>query len=221
MTGLWEKQLKEIEKGNFNAGTFINNMKKMVDQLVYEVRSESTRANISSATIVNSKATKKKVTKNSDTDISKIDCPKCKKGKILKGSFAFGCSAYKNGCNFKAPFTFLDKKISEKQLIRLITKGATVNLKGFKREHGTAEGIIKFNEYFEYVLEEKKKAITPDILTCPKCKKGTVLKGKTAYGCSNYATGCDFKFLFERIKQQAGNKPLTKELVYHILNGNK
>ncbi|NQY29559.1 MAG: DNA topoisomerase 3 [Flavobacteriaceae bacterium] len=221
MTGLWEKQLKEIEKGTYNAGTFINNMKKMVDQLVYEVRSESTRANISSATIVNSKTTKKKIAKNSATDISKIDCPKCKKGKILKGSSAFGCSAYKNGCNFKAPFTFLDKKISEKQLIRLITKGATVNLKGFKREKGTAEGIIKFSEYFEYVLEEKKKAITPDILTCPKCKKGTVLKGKTAYGCSNYATGCDFKFLFESIKQHAGNKPLTKELVYHILNGSK
>ncbi|PHS08786.1 MAG: DNA topoisomerase III [Kordia sp.] len=221
MTGLWEKQLKEIEKGTYNAGTFINNMKKMVDQLVYEVRSESTRANISSATIVNFKAPKKKTAKNNATDISKIDCPKCKQGKILKGSSAFGCSAYKNGCNFKAPFTFLDKKISEKQLIRLITKGATVNLKGFKREHGTAEGIIKFNEYFEYVLEEKKKATTPDILACPKCKKGTVLKGKTAYGCSNYATGCDFKFLFESIKQHAGNKPLTKELVYRILNTNK
>ena len=114
MTGLWEKQLKEIEKGNYNAGAFINNMKKMVDQLVYEVRSESTRANISSATLANLKSTKKKSIKNSTTDLSKIDCPKCKQGKILKGSSAFGCSAYKNGCTFKAPFNFLEKKISEK-----------------------------------------------------------------------------------------------------------
>ncbi len=224
MTGLWEKQLKEIEKGNYNAGTFINNMKKMVDQLVYEVRSESTRANISSATISSSKSIKKKTTKNNSTDISKIDCPKCKQGNILKGSSAFGCSAYKNGCDFKAPFNFLAKKLSEKQLIRLLTKGATVNLKGFKTEQGTtAEGIIKFNDHFEYLLEEKhvKVTSTPDVLKCPKCKKGTILKGKTAYGCSNYTSGCDFKFLFETIKQQAGNKPLTKELVYNILNGNK
>jgi len=221
MTGLWEKQLKEIEKGNYNAAAFINNMKKMVDQLVYEVRSESTRANISSATIITSKDTKKKTAKNSTTDISKIDCPKCKQGKILKGSSAFGCSAYKKGCVFKAPFTFLGKKISEKQLVRLLTKGATVNLKGFKKEQGTAEGIIKFNEYFEYQLEEKKKVTTPDVLTCPKCKIGAILKGKTAYGCSNYTSGCDFKYLFETIKQQAGEKPLTKELVYKILNGNK
>ena len=29
LTGRWEKRLKEIERGEFNAGTFIKNMKKM------------------------------------------------------------------------------------------------------------------------------------------------------------------------------------------------
>jgi DNA topoisomerase-3 len=46
LTGSWEKQLK-ILKRNFTAAAFINNMKRMVDALVYEVRSETTRANIS------------------------------------------------------------------------------------------------------------------------------------------------------------------------------
>ncbi|MFT5791936.1 MAG: DNA topoisomerase-3, partial [Saprospiraceae bacterium] len=50
LTGQWEKRLKEIEKGTFNAGTFIKNMKRMVDELVYEVRSEKVRANISAVT---------------------------------------------------------------------------------------------------------------------------------------------------------------------------
>ena len=40
LTGSWEKQLKKIEKGDFSAGAFVKNMKKMVDHLVYEVRSE-------------------------------------------------------------------------------------------------------------------------------------------------------------------------------------
>ena len=31
LTGRWEKRLKEIERGEFKAGTFINNMKKMVE----------------------------------------------------------------------------------------------------------------------------------------------------------------------------------------------
>jgi DNA topoisomerase-3 len=37
----------KILKRNFTAAAFINNMKRMVDALVYEVRSETTRANIS------------------------------------------------------------------------------------------------------------------------------------------------------------------------------
>jgi DNA topoisomerase-3 len=41
LTGSWEKQLK-ILKGTFTAAAFINNMKRMVDALVYEVRSETT-----------------------------------------------------------------------------------------------------------------------------------------------------------------------------------
>jgi DNA topoisomerase-3 len=40
LTGSWEKQLK-ILKRNFTAAAFINNMKRMVDALVYEVRSET------------------------------------------------------------------------------------------------------------------------------------------------------------------------------------
>jgi DNA topoisomerase-3 len=38
--GSWEKQLKDW-KGTFTAAAFINNMKRMVDALVYEVRSET------------------------------------------------------------------------------------------------------------------------------------------------------------------------------------
>ena len=33
LTGLWEKQLKDNEKGEYSASLFIKNMKKMVDEL--------------------------------------------------------------------------------------------------------------------------------------------------------------------------------------------
>lgn len=41
LTGIWEKKLREIEDGSFTPGRFVNGMKKMVDQLVYEVRSSA------------------------------------------------------------------------------------------------------------------------------------------------------------------------------------
>ncbi len=219
LTGQWEKRLKEIEQGVFNAGTFIKNMKKMVDDLVYEVRSETKRANISS--INSSKTISKKSKPKKASKIALQKCPKCNSGTILKGKSAFGCSNFKNDCNFRLPFIFMDKKISENQYLRLLQKGCTVNLKGFKTDNGNVEGLLRLDEHFNLKLEEKKvsEKKIPDKLTCPKCKKGTILKGKTAYGCSEFKNGCDFVFSFDEIRKKANGQTLTKELVYTILNG--
>ncbi|MBE0424578.1 MAG: DNA topoisomerase III, partial [Lutibacter sp.] len=238
LTGQWEKQLKEIEKGTYNAGTFIKNMKKMVDHLVYEVRSEKNTANIYHHEVA--KQVPKKITAVSK-GIASEKCPKCKKGNILKGKNAYGCSEYNNGCDFRLSFSFLDKKISENQYIRLLQKKCTVNLKGFKTENGETEGLIRFDDQFNLVLEEKNTSTPlsnhtsaplsnhtsttlsskniPDKIACPKCHKGTILKGKTAYGCNNYKNGCDFRFSFDDIRKKAAGKPLSAALVYAILNG--
>ncbi len=223
LTGRWEKRLKEIERGEFNAGTFIKNMKKMVDDLVYEVRSEKVNKTISHVT---AHETASKKTKKSAKGITQEKCPKCKQGMLLKGTTGYGCSSFKLGCDFVLPFIFNKKKISEKQYIRLLQKGSTVNLKGFKTEHGILEGLLRFDALYKLVLEpknrppEKNKQVASDIISCPKCNKGTVLKGKTAYGCSNYENGCEFKVTFETIYSKSKGKPLTKELVISILNAN-
>jgi len=127
----------------------------------------------------------------------------------------------------KLPFTFLDKKISENQFIRLLQKGCTVNLKGFKKNNENVEGLIRFDEGFNLKLEGKKASTSlsdqtkvPETISCPKCKKGTILKGKTAYGCSAYKNGCDFVFSFDDIRKKAAGQTLSKALVFKILNGN-
>ncbi|MDG1039569.1 MAG: DNA topoisomerase, partial [Polaribacter sp.] len=260
LTGRWEKRLKEIERGEFNAGTFISNMKKMVDELVYEVRSNKSKVRISAAsdaavTLSAVKKSPKKKTKKISPRAESRDkkqvtgktCPKCNKGTLLKGSKAFGCSEYNKTCDFLLPFEFLGKKISENQLIRLIDKYCTTNLKGFKTANGKVEGLIRFDENYKFKLEPKtnvisnlstslktgsmkqslsnnentsSKTLRNDVekITCPKCKKGTVLKGRTAYGCSEHKSGCDFLFTFENIKKNANGKPLTKELVVSIIS---
>src|SRR5690606_34424622 len=193
LTGSWEKQLKDIEKGTYTASAFINNMKRLVDALVYEVRSETVRANISHAAALPKQASK--AIKKKGAGIMNETCPKCKQATLLKGKLAYGCSAYKAGCNFVLPFSFGGKKISENQYIRLLQKGSTVNLKDFKINSETVEGLLRFDENFKLVLEPKKISAkaTPNTLSCPKCQKGTVMKGSAAYGCSDYKSGCDFK----------------------------
>ncbi|WP_157207864.1 type IA DNA topoisomerase [Mariniflexile maritimum] len=217
LTGSWEKQLKDIEKGTFTASEFINNMKRMVDALVYEVRSETTRANISHASQVKNRAVKAEQKKAAGI-LAQV-CPKCKKARLIKGKSAFGCGNYKAGCDFVLPFSYADKKISENQYLRLLQKGSTVNLKDFKTDTGTVEGLLRFDADFKIVLEPKKTVVKPiaDVLVCPKCKKGTVIKGNTAYGCSHYKQGCDFKVMFETVRAKINGQKPTKELVYRIL----
>ena len=198
----------------------------MVDELVYEVRSNSSRKRISS---LNSNAIKNSSKIHSKKIIKKQvigkTCPKCKKGTLLKGTNAYGCSEYKNNCNFKILFKVYGKKISENQVIRLLEKGCTANLKGFTTTSGKVNGLIRFDDNFNLQLERKEVSSTAtkinddtsDKIFCPKCKKGTVLKGKKAYGCSDYKNGCDFVYTFQNIKKIANGKPLTKELVLKII----
>tara|TARA_R110002033_G_scaffold1096_3_gene9915 strand:- start:57279 stop:59579 length:2301 start_codon:yes stop_codon:yes gene_type:complete len=224
LTGKWEKQLKDIEKGTFSAGSFIKQMKQMVDHLVYEVRSETKKANISA---INNKpaaaASKKKAIKKA-TGITTEVCPKCKKGTIRKGKTAYGCSEFNKTCDFVMPFKIEGKTISEKQFVRLFQKGSTVNLKGFKINNTSVEGLVRFDENFKLKLEPKKGKVqvksNSEDNTCPKCNKGTILKGKTAYGCSEYKAGCDFRFSFDEIRDKAKGQPLTKDLVFKIFREN-
>ena len=228
LTGRWEKRLKEIERGEFNAGAFINNMKKMVDELVVEVRSNTSKKRISSILANEAKPavhSKPKTASKTKKQVLGKTCPKCKKGTLLKGSSAYGCSEYKNNCHVKIPFEIYGKKVSENQLIRLLDKGCTTNLKGFKTATGSVEGLIRFDENFNLKLEEKSspqpqvqsRSQEPEKIRCPKCEKGNVLKGKTGYGCSEYKAGCNFVFTFDNIKKIANGAPLTKELVLKII----
>lgn len=218
LTGQWEKQLKEIEKGNFHAGSFVKNMKNMVEQLVVEVLMEQNHARLSHST--ESKVPDKE---KSTTAIVGHACPKCKAGRLLKGKSGYGCSAYTNGCGFLLPFSFEGKNISENQYLRLLQKGSTVNLKGFKTPTGDKEGLIRFDDKFQLVLEGKKLANSPaskkapPVISCPMCHKGTIIRGKTAYGCSAYKEGCDFRYTFDTLREKANKKPLTVELVTSLL----
>jgi len=142
LTGSWEKQLKDIEKGEFSAGAFIKGMKRMVDALVYEVRSEKVQTRISAVNNKPANASKTKKATSGKRVVGK-SCPKCKNGQLLKGKTAYGCSHYGKACDFTLPFSYGDKKVSENQLVRLLSKGSTVNLKGFKIDGVKQEGLLQ------------------------------------------------------------------------------
>jgi DNA topoisomerase-3 len=64
------------------------------------------------------------------TDPGQIPCPVCKLGTMLKGSSAFGCSRFREDCQFRVPFEWGGKKLTDTQLRQLLRRGETGVIKG-------------------------------------------------------------------------------------------
>ncbi len=208
LTGIWEKKLREIERGNYDVEEFMKELKQMVSDVVFNVKRDNSYRIIQS---VQEEEENKPAKKNSTKPVE-LKCPRCGKGKMLAGNNAWGCSEYKSGCKTVIPFLFEGKKIPQKQFEKLIKNGKTDLLKGFeaspsqsqpdrqagpqnggKLKASNVDGYITIDKDFKPVLvvAEKKKR------TCPVCGKGEIVKGKTAYGCTNYRNGCNFRIPFE------------------------
>ena len=109
LTGIWENKLRKIERREYDASSFINELKEMVSKIVVDVLRDNSSSNIAVETEEEKpkKARKKKEPakkKTEETVPDVIACPACGKGHILKGKKAYGCSADAEGCRFKIPF---------------------------------------------------------------------------------------------------------------------
>ncbi|MCT4637484.1 MAG: DNA topoisomerase 3 [Bacteroidales bacterium] len=192
LTGMWERNLRLIEKGEYDAKTFVDEMKKMIYDLVVEVKRDNSRGVTFEEEAAKTKSTEKK----KSTESKDITCPKCNQGKILKGKSAFGCNRFKEGCDFRIDFEQHGKKLTDKQISTLITKKKSAKISGFVINQEKQSGILKLTDNFTVEFEPVKTKKKPEIKAgdkCPKCGEGTILKGKTAYGCSRFREGCDFR----------------------------
>lgn len=131
LTGQWEKKLRLIEKGEYELDVFKQELFQMVRELTDEVIFNTRAHNFVIPTTVEPQKAERKPRKPVEkVQLEELDCPKCKNTKIMKGKNAIGCSNFKE-CGFKIPFELLGKKLTEAQLIQLITKGKTGLIKGF------------------------------------------------------------------------------------------
>lgn len=154
LTGQWEKKLREIEQGSYDYQVFQDELKKMVLDLTNEVKYGASGKSV--AFVENSEKVKKE-TKSREKielpDVESLDCPKCKSHKLKKGKSAYGCANYSGGCKTLIPFVMMGKKLTQKQLVDLITKGKTTKIKGFMDLNGNkSEGKLVFTDDFNIEL---------------------------------------------------------------------
>ncbi len=90
LTGRWEKKLRQIERGEYEASVFLEELKEMVRQIVFNVKSENRQTNAPKPI-------------QTDSLVGSI-CPECTKGVLIKGNSAYGCSRWKEGCGYRKAF---------------------------------------------------------------------------------------------------------------------
>lgn len=107
LTGIWENKLRKIERHEYSAPQFIAELKAMVTELVNEVMRDNTNRRIvappEDAPKAANKTSKAAAPKPKAVRVGS-KCPVCGEGKVIKGKTAYGCSRWKEGCEFRKPF---------------------------------------------------------------------------------------------------------------------
>ena len=131
MTGQWEKRLHDVANGKEDYHVFVSAMEQTVRDWYAMIASSSSEVY----------ATKEQ----------QLSCPFCG-AKVIKGKFGYFCSAKKEtGCPFSIGQEICGKKITDSQALRLIEKGKTTLIKGFKSKAGK-----EFDAYLVVDKTEKK-----------------------------------------------------------------
>ena len=126
LTGLWENKLRKIERGEFSAQQFINELKELVNEVVLNVLRDNSSTMIQVQADEPAKKQKstaeKKPRKPRLKSIEEIACPKCGKGHIIKGRTAYGCNEFRNGCDMLLPFDSYPADLTPAKLNTMIKK---------------------------------------------------------------------------------------------------
>lgn len=123
LTGIWEKKLRDIEHKRYDAGQFVEELKQQIREIVNDVMTDNSNRHV---TVTTDEDLKKKKARKPATEASKKTaapkktasesphaasdeligkpCPLCGQGTIIKGKTAYGCSRWKEGCNWRKSF---------------------------------------------------------------------------------------------------------------------
>ena len=130
LTGIWENKLRRIERGDYSAQEFIDELKALINQIVINVLSDNDLTKIELPDTERSAkeekpekpAKEKAKRKPAVRTLEQIACPQCGQGHIIKGHTAYGCSRYKEGCGMKLSFDKYAPDLTPSQLNKLIAK---------------------------------------------------------------------------------------------------
>ena len=132
LTGLWENKLRRIERGDYSAKEFVDELKVLINEIVLNVLRDNSLNRIHIADPATEKAKSKASKPKSSAPkkprqpaIRKLDqivCPHCGQGHLIKGRTAYGCSRFREGCKVLFPFEEFSADLTPGKLNTMIKK---------------------------------------------------------------------------------------------------
>ena len=177
LTGIWEKKLRQIERGTYEARTFLDELKQMVSGIVQNVKRET------GFRITVTETPKTPTTSGTAKEPAK------------KGGRKTAAASGETGEKERKPRKPRTKKTGKQPEVTPETTNGNPDAsnQADTRNNGTPAGTAPTVPEAPAPRPEQPAARP----VCPVCNKGTILKGRTAYGCSEYKTGCMFRLPFE------------------------
>lgn len=134
LTGQWEARLEAIADGQGNADEFMQGIRELTRAVVDVAKGQTGEAVTTMSTLG--------------------PCPKCRQGTIREGRKGWGCSRWREGCDFVIWRIVAGKKLTEVQAKTLVAGRTTAVLKGFKSKEGkNFSARLKLDEQFHVVFE--------------------------------------------------------------------
>ncbi|REC40576.1 type IA DNA topoisomerase [Chryseobacterium sp. 5_R23647] len=133
-----EYELYKVETGETTYDSYISSVKEITKSVLVELDEV-------------------KVTTTPFTRENLGICPKCKQGNILEGKIGYGCSRYKEGCNFVVWKEIAKKSISVAAVKKLLKNNESDLIKGFTSAKGKFDARLTINENFEVKFKFENK----------------------------------------------------------------
>lgn len=136
MTAKWEQYLKKIGRGEGTKDNFLKNIEKFILSMIDRIPKE---------------LAENKEVQALQSEINEVEvigkCPKCTNGDIVDKKALYGCTNYKQGCEFAIFKKIASKTLSKKNVKDLLEKGKTAKIKGFtSKKKKKFDAVLILNE---------------------------------------------------------------------------
>ena len=195
LTAEWEKALAEIAEGKGDPRAFDKGIRELSARMVEELLAESSSAS----------------SLLKDEVVSGASCPHCGKAVLLTTKIV-RCSDV--DCGWKIWRTYFGKTLSQREVLMLLGRGETPQLKGLVGKSGKPfTGILALDSTGGVALRfaDKNKDAEGNELTCPKCGK-PVKVFQNSIACSD--EGCGWKMW-----RMVAGKTISDNMIPVLLSG--